>query len=297
MPYGALETIQADITSPPAGSFIFDPDPMLAAGSLFLFDGQNLTANLSAVPALSGGSLPNSAASTAAGLTAGAATAMNGVLTTGSAPASTAAKFEITTKKGLHGIYSQTNDASSDGVYVDMPAGIKQYLITNAAHTFRFSMMGYMTRAAITSVNPRISNICNTASPADYMEYMDNSGNAANGSLGSVDTGGPNSVGAFYRSVVFSGFNSAAPTSTANLIAALAAWGPYGAGYSVWANKSASFIVYRLCLEDITASLAADATRTVAAAETLDSGLFTSYLQTSGGRFYGDNFTAPSALP
>lgn len=262
-------------------------DPIMSEGSLYLMD---LTKSIgdSGEMLVHNGRINNVAASVASVITGVDESLLHGRNDYANV-SPTSAIFEITTKKGLHGIISKAN-AGDDGRWVGyLPDAIKTWLLPK-----------YATKKIYTSIWGRVTRVSDTANSAIFQIganssnyttiYYALSGNA-NSELGTrVDPTPPGSLGNFIR-------NSAtgdAVGTIPSIIADFDMWakiGPFGAWDTFEEGKSYSMIIYRMYVEDLDVS-----GRTYAEVDALDNALYTTAFA-SGGKFFDDTFTDPSVLP
>lgn len=281
-----------------AGAYVGD-DAILTPGSLILHD---LTHSQNPLPSgvpISGATIPNIAYAEAIVATGGGTqTGMASSFTNNSLAAD--AVFERTTKGGLHGLYSQVNNASANrGAYFSWSTAIQNFMFANLQHNFYFSIWTYRTRIAKNTAQPRMVSIYNTASPGYYELNFDSIGNSVATGKGSSATNGFNTTGLSRRSVETANFSSSGPVAAnppanaAAYIGQIMAWGNYGFGYSAWANIAPGDIFYRCYLEDLTFS-----GRSFTTVDALDSALLTQRALTTGGAYYGDSgWTSPATFP
>lgn len=268
-------------------------DPILSNGSLVLIDPTHSLSNTVGVPA-NNALITNIAWNQAKSLVgSGDINSLSATFT--DLHQGTDALFERTSKGGLHGIYSQVNNTSAErGAFINSPTLIQSYLFANMSHRFYMSVWGRRTRTAITTggADPRFSQINNSGSGGSYMLIQSALNGSANSFIGNTITPSRNTANVFRCSIGNTGgFTVAAPTSSTQIMANMFMWGNTPPGESVWSNKAASDVLYRVYLEDLTVS-----GRTYAQVDAIDAAMQATAFA-SGGRFYGDTFTAPSTFP
>lgn len=262
-------------------------DFILSNGSLYLFDMAHSLGRLSSVP-VGGSVIPNVAATEAAAILGVAANTLNGSFVSQAQAAD--ARFELSGKGGIHGIYSQVNNvAAGRGAYVGLPTAIINYLIANKTHQFYLSAWVRRTRAALAApLNGVGMPWLDLGAGANYLARAGGSRAGFKISANSkvLPAGGLNSVANRY--VVMSGSAGSGDTITTPRGAML--WGGILTGDS-FTNVAPSDILYRTYMEDLTVS-----GRNYAEVEAIDKALWDVAFAV-GGRYYGDTFTAPSAFP
>lgn len=283
-----------DLTAPK----ILDTDTLESAGSLLLIDPTHPAGSWPAGVPANAGTVRNLLWKKAQALIAGstesslAATVFNSGLT-----ASTGL-VERTGKGGLHGLISQASaPVSGAGVALNLPDAIKSYILANPTHKYFVSVWRQVTRAGVftSGTAETFSGIHSvTAATSNYLTVFDVTNVRPSTTYGNFLGGrtlNRNTAGASIINVGAGAFNGTVPTVPGNLSAGASRWGRPTGGLSSAANHS-SFVFYRFYLEDLTVS-----GRSYTELDALDYALFQKEVLTEGGRYYGDTFTSPTALP
>ena len=269
---------------------ILTSDPMLRAGSLALIEPANpINPWPAGVPA-AGYQVPNLAAKQTRALigVAGDATFINGGFTD---PAS--GKLERTGKGGLHGLISQAKDASthtSTSAGVTLSEKVWDYVAANQGHAYYASIWHRTTRGPISGKFPVQALLSSGSTTANYLYSMQNSTRPAaaytDSFVGARGTMGDTSPA--LRNVGVKRVTGAMDPATATASKSREfGWGRFrqsGSGFYSW-------VFYRYYLEDLTVS-----GRTYAEADAADLALASKAFG-AGGRYAGDTFTDPAALP
>ncbi|EIV2911561.1 TPA: hypothetical protein ACGD69_003368 [Serratia marcescens] len=284
---------------------VLSNDAILSKGSLLLIDPTHpLETWPTGVPA-DNVALPNIAAEFASKLISGN---IGPTLVTA---AGMSGGFERTTKGGLHARVGATQTAQS-GLNMVAPTSIIEYMVANQSHEFYVSMWSYVTTPG---------TVTSTAEVQGQIHRAYNYGGAAYPrggvfSLGSISSriepkdsnrsgffaDNLNAIGS--RLMAVAGTPNAAssaadPTMKASdytdaQFRALVSMGPANAEskYSAvdQAKRLQSWVLYRLYIEDLTVS-----GRTFDAVSEIDKQLYNKELKSSGGRYYGDTWTADPA--
>lgn len=266
------------------------PDAMMNPGSLYLFDASNPAGwDLGNTAPSNGSLIPNVAWETAAGLI-GSGTRTTLSPTAASSLTATDGIIELTPKKGIHVIMSQSTQAANRNFRVSIPTAIRQYLSDHAnTKQFYFSMWTRTTRLATTATTGHFYGLNGSTSANDYLfKFLRDVSDPSSGGkyLGTRNTAF-NTLGNSFRNLGVNGFTGTKPTLM-DMAWKAGAWNHF-AGFEL--NKSASIIFYRVYIEDLTAS-----GRTYAQADAADYALYQAAFAT-GGRFNGDTYTSPSTLP
>jgi hypothetical protein len=276
----------------PAFPKIYD-DRMMSDGSLFLFDPSHTNGHITGVPA-DGAVVPNIAHEIAAAqIGSGDATTLGGLFFNNLA--ATDGVLQRTSKLGLHGIMSQATAASSRGAGIRMSDPIKQRILdVLPAHDLYVSMWTNRSRVALAgsgALNPADFIGTNlSASTSNYWAILDMAAirPTTSENIGSIASPGHNSLGPTFKALAVDSFKGTEPTVLSNF-PCRQTWGaPASTGWSGQNNKAASYVLYRLYIEDLTV-----AGRTYAEAMALDKALFDAAFA-EGGRFYDDSFSDPA---
>ncbi len=271
-------------------------DPFIADGSLFLVDfGRASVTPTTSVPA-HGASLGNLAWETAADVIgSGDESTLAGTFENTLVGVPEMGVVERTGRYGVHIINSQTaaDSAARYGAVV-IPAPVVAYIRANLpSHTFYFSMWGRQTRLA-TATADAIAYLGDTANGNNcafsfYKHPARAPGDGTSALVGALAEPTINATGNFFRAIAaddWTGTKPSAPNTVGKFW--FGAQGPY-VGFQ--RNGAASGIIYRIAVEDLTAS-----GRTWPQAVAADKALYDAAFA-PGGRFYGDTFRAPSEIP
>lgn len=270
-------------------------DSLLNAGSLALLDFSHPLTGVNSVPA--NGALINNIAWKQAQALLGLGT--QSTLSWGFANNLTVTDglVELTPKKGLHVITSQTTMAANRRMRINFPDPIRRYLADNPTRKIYFSIWARYTRLAMNGAvlndKHNLAMLYDSAlgSASKWAFWMQNNSNyiGAGKSLG-ANTPTP-VLGNFYRNLAVDGWTGGSSSGT--ITAALTGYvkvGEDSPNVTLEVNKSPSMIIYRVYLEDLTAS-----GRSYAQADADDLARYTRAFST--GRFVGDTFTNPATLP
>lgn len=202
---------------------------------------------------------------------------------------------EVTPKKGLHVIITQTADVGTDSndFRVDMSTLLKNYLLDNGSNSFYASYWSKRTRVATTTVSADFYLERNTSNSKFSFESAAEIPNPTQTSLYLGHRRFPttmNTVSNYFRSLGFKGYLGTIDTDR-NLIYFRYKIGSSSPYSSQETNTAPSEIIYRLYIEDLTVS-----GRTYAQVDALDKALYDAAFA-SGGRFYNDTHTDPATLP
>jgi len=263
-------------------------DAIESAGSLLLLDPAHPTGGWAAGVPANGDVSRNLFASTAATVTGGTPSAMQGKFVRGAGWDGTKGFLERTGKGGLHGVVSTTAADLTTVFYNQLGDGLKAHLLSSG-HAFFFSIWSRVTRESTGNGVALLALNAGQPASGNYLanyrldENLPNNGRIAdhlmgnklvNGySTGWTGTQKPSNVG---------GFNG--------LAMVLGGDGTYNYMDSM-AKISGSRIYYRYYIEDLTVS-----GRSYSDVDSIDSALYTKEVLTAGGRYYNDSFSYPSAL-
>lgn len=240
-----------------------------------------------------GTSTAQTVASTTLTATAGDATNLSGTHAITGDAANIFAR-ERTPKGGYHVAITQTNQTASNGVYIEMKPALEALFATlvSLGHAFYFSMWETVTRPAVAGAQFSPQNAYTTRGVSATGNNLSILGYDAGttGPTGAVRIGysesAGNVVGNRFRAVGASGVTGA-PVGMASF--PFVVGNPLAWGSAAYANKSASRVLYRTYVEDLTVS-----GRTYGQVLALDRGLFDASFG-AGGRYAGDTYTAPLA--
>lgn len=251
-------------------------DPILAdAGSLMLLDfGHSLTA----LTALPGHQVEIASV-------AGYPT----VMTRSVAMPAGSGLIELTGKKGIHVIRSQTvTPTAGTAVRVALSAGLKAYLEANLSNTYYLSYWYRNTRAGSVTEPLYVLVASSTAPTANFLFLGNHVGLASGGTVGqSSKTGNWQTVvGNGYQQQEVIGKKGTVTTLGQAVLFGFNGWAASGVG-----TLGNSQILYRVYLEDLTVS-----GRTFAEVKAIDDEMRIAAFA-EGGKFYGDTFTDPATIP
>lgn len=276
-------------------------DQIITTGSLLLVDPMHEADPWAAGVPLNGTRLPNIAAAQAKQLVGSSMEVRPQFMIGGAGLDAAYTKIERTGKGGLHGIISQTTVAVDRGFRLAFPAAILDYMQNNPTHDWYASIWYKTTRttgATADSSTPFISGKGAASSASSGYDYAFRSRitrpNASSDTLG-VRPGftGTDVLGNMLRTTGSNGYSGTLPATDAQA-GSVAQWGHtaggllHGQSNSVL-NNFPSFVLYRMYLEDLQVS-----GRTYAQVDALDLSLYTKAMETAGGRYYSDTFTAPN---
>ena len=292
----------------PAVPKVFD-DPMIADGTLFLFDPGHSQSGLTAgvVPA-TGSKVRNLAWQNAARVIgSGDVTSLAGTYTqvglTG-----TSGKVERSGKGGLHAIVSKTNMVAGHGADIELPDLVKTFLIANPTATVVVTEVRRITRAASIGAGQLVRHVTlnNTAGvAANYLaQVLQN----AQGLASNPPVGDPTYVG---RSLVpASGVGAAGGELVDNAVKGFVGTVPataaaFRAGFyfgdrpinnpTTVLQLMSSSILYRLQVEILT-GVAGVTGRSFTDYTAASQAWFSRHVLTAGGRYFGDTYTDPATI-
>lgn len=272
-------------------------DPIERDGSLLLLEPGNLVTPWPAGVPANGADLINLFKAKADAII-GAATVQPTFIQGGGIGNLTKGKVERTAKGGLHVIVSVVNaPASGDGVAFGMPPKIYQWMYDHPTHDFYFSIWAVITRIGDGTAWATTAEIgsSSTASTGGHMATT-TLGSGASGTTLSQDQFG-NVLGPTFAYVASRG-NALASNFTGKLFGPIhgAPASSINTGRVATINASAgkwpSIISYRSYLEDLTLS---GRGYLDAAADDYDQ--FNFAFTNPSGRYYGDTYTAVTAVP
>lgn len=285
-------------------------DPLLTAGSIFLYDPSHSAGAFSGVA--DDTAIPNIAWKEAqAVIGSGTQTTLGGKLKV-QIVANDQAKIERTSKGGVHFIISQTNDSAGPPYNFCnvLPRGLVQtYIDNNVDHDLYFSTWVRLTRRQILPSGAPQSYFHKAENTSNYLFFLQAgdvtpvSGAALLGRDTANPAGYTNDIAvgaAIFRSLGVTAYTGTKPAlSGSGDTAGIDANGVHftGGRSGAWStaifnqNKAPSLVLERMYIEDLTVS-----GRTYAQVDALDLALFND-MHAVGGRWYGDTYTAPSTLP
>lgn len=279
----------ADATLPVAAA----KDRLLTAGSLVLFDPVH-SADAMATGLVSLQEVPNIAwAEAAAVLGAGSAATLAGQFKLGSGNTGGTVLTERSAKGGIHVVMAQTGQAvNTQGAFIDLPAALKAYLVANPNNAYYISRWIKKTRVAL-SGGPSEGALYGSGISAvgNSLFNITPAGLSGNFSASEVAPG-INQTGDIFLAAATSSWAGTDPASM-NADARLVAWGQTIGSYmtGIYNNKSASYVLYRVYMEDLTVS-----GRSYAEVHAIDKAFWEADMA-AGGRYYGDTYTDPATLP
>lgn len=291
-------------------------DPMLSIGSLALYEFGHPGTGIGGVPG-NNALVPNIAAAQAKALIAGATDADVSATFKTAATEPTKILVERTGKGGIHVITAKATPAAAGAAFAGLYGRDKivQYVRDNVGHEFYVSYWGRETRSPING-NGGFAGLSFATSPSgtNLHHVLSHDGNnyptspsyrtgwarEANGSgsagvMADTNTAWPGQVPADVRlSVSVAGSASATDRTTANVVSGnffkIFSFGNTSELFTQPVTGPSSGIAYRYYMEDLTVS-----GRSFATVDALDKQLYTKYVRTAGGRYYGDTFTSPAA--
>ena len=281
-------TVDTEFNNPDA-PYLTYYDPIESRnGSVYLWDaGRGPVANFNI-----GQVLPNTLAAYALNSVGGAVTMARDSVGGGSSIST-----EMTSKGGIHLLASQLNQSTTIREYIQAQSDntLTQYLVDNAANIY-FSIWRTTTRKALSGAAPSVGFLRDASNGAfknevnyTVFENMNGAGltysKLATNQLADANVGVPNLL-ATNPTAGFKGtYVSVAATKLRIGAGALTP-----STTTTSANKSTSFVLYRVYIEDLSKS-----GRTFAEVNALDQAEFTKAFAV-GGRFYGDTWSDPATL-
>jgi len=213
----------------------------------------------------------------------------------------TTGKLEVTGKKGLHSIFSQTAHLSQHFIKIPVPLAIRTQMYSNPSHRYYFSTWRRRTRAVVTSNPSNYAHVglgfTNTSNYflLDYWhsDLYFNPASPATQNKGQRGMIAGNALETFIKNNAFEGSVGSPTVTTSDLNWYFFANGSGGiASFNAndAVNKAPSMILYRTYLEDLTIS-----GRTYAEVDALDKVMYDAAFAV-GGKFHGDTFTAPATI-
>ena len=202
--------------------------------------------------------------------------------------------LERTGNGGLHTIFSRVNlGTANQYIYVLGGADIDAYVAANKAHSWYTAVWGLITRPVLTIPSggwphSRVDQTGKIAlfytRPGSGTLYLPNDSTRIGGVNEGANTTTPNTP--FFQDIGVT--TGAAATTLTNR-----AWMQNRSFAGVGNYEAApSMIFYGFYVEDLTVS-----GRTYAEVNALVQAKYTADVKTSGGRYYGDTYTAPATLP
>lgn len=213
-------------------------------------------------------------------------------------------KIERTGKGGLHVIVSQSVDMTGDhGVDFELPDAIMQYLVDNSGHDYYFSQWRTLTRAALTTSPEAAKTLAAITKDNTGVGYLmmtqGDSFRIPSGAnrVGTRNARALNTLGSNYVNVAGKTSDPAPvigsyPSGSGKRSIAQFGVVPLQNTYSPIRKALQSWVFYRFYIEDLTVS-----GRTYAEVDAIDYALWQKQVETPGGKYYGDTYTAPSTLP
>ncbi|SDA14897.1 hypothetical protein [Sphingomonas sp. NFR15] len=209
---------------------------------------------------------------------------------------------ERTPKGGLHLAISQTNDNVSGAWQgIDSKARLKNYIFANLAHAYYVSTWESVTRPGVgSSAFPPQQAICDiTTSTGRFVTvwtqqdgtgytFLPQAGTSQRIGFFDSQAANPNTVGTRLRAIGVNGATSAVAFSNIAVKPFVVGHTDAFASASTYGNKSASRVLYRTYIEDLTVS-----GRSYAQVQALDYAAWRDAFG-AGGRYAGDTFTPPA---
>ncbi|ATC26508.1 hypothetical protein [Caulobacter vibrioides] len=281
-------------------------DPGISAGTLFLFDPGHSKGAFAGIPA-NGGSVPNIAASVAAGVLGVDASTLAGTVAY-QREAANALLMERTTKLGIHGLPSQVNQTTQfNGWNFALPTAIRDHIFTNVpTRGLYVSMMARKTRdytgspAAPQSFGHIHSTTAATTNYLFHLQALAPSPPTSTQLIGRSPTGVPAVNVNTLTAVAVKDWSGTKPGSAANSVSSFGV-GIFGSWASLNINKGAGLVLYRVKVEDLTLTKRANGgaggtlAEEYAAALARDQEDFNAFFGV-GGKFYGDTWTDPATF-
>jgi len=281
-------------------------DPGMSAGTLFLFDPGHSKGAFAGLPA-NGATVPNVAASVAAGITGAAESALAGAVSYGR-DAPNALLLERTPKLGIHGLPSQVNQATQfNGWWINLPVAIRDYIFNNVPTHGLYASVWIRKTRDFTGSPPapqspfHIHSV--SAAASNFLFTMQNITMAPSAGAQLLGRNIPTpAVGTPVMPAIgvkdYSGTKPGAATSTL----AQCGVGVFGAWASLNINKGAGLVLYRFKIEDLSLTkrtnngVGGTLAEEYAAALAKDQADFDAAFAV-GGKFYGDTWTDPATFP
>lgn len=272
-------------------------DPILSAGSLFLFDPSHSAGGFAGLPGPNG-QVPNVAWKEAASLIgAGSASSLSALVFSQNAEGSSAFKVERTSKGGIHGIPSQVNQqAGMNYSYIlRLPTSIRDRVLANLGNDYYISLWHRCTRpnlAASGNQSP-FHHVAAGGATSNYLFHMQggdfapSSGPNHGGSRRSPGTDAQSGSSPQITSGATLNATGSGPGSTSIDLGV----GVFGAWGSLNINKAASRVLYRAYIEDLTVS-----GRSYEVVDAIDQRMWQQAFA-PGGKFHGDTYTDPNMVP
>lgn len=205
--------------------------------------------------------------------------------------------MERSSKGGIHVCMSQsTADASGNylllGLYGGSSHKLKDYLYANWEHEYYFDSFERVTRLAANAGAPTHLIGNSSSSTVNFLNYGTRDAHfAANKQEYAYSALPQAAVGPQHRAVRNLGRSGSVPAS-ATAIAINLGVGQMGPWNSLYQNQHRSSILYGYYLEDLTVS-----GRGFDEVKALRAAIFNKDVLTSGGKYYGDSFTAVATCP
>lgn len=199
---------------------------------------------------------------------------------------------ELTTKGALHVITSQSTMATFRALTLQLPGPIKDYLYANPTHEIAWSAVYRVTRVDANNTAPYVAIKKASGASNGWFNIGRAGPQGITGLSSLVATGARNTLGLVHERAV-NAYDGTALSNAGSDFYAM----PFGFGYLDTAygdagrNKCLSAVLYRIVIEDLTVS-----GRSFAAFGATEDAMREAMFA-SGGRYYGDTYTDPSALP
>lgn len=280
-------------------------DPGISAGTLFLFDPGHSKGAFSGIPA-NAATVPNVAASVAAGIVGADASALAGTVAYGR-DASNALLLERTGKLGLHGLPSQVNQTTQfNGWWVNLPTAIRDYIFNNVpSHGLYASLWIRKTRdytGAPTAPQSPMHIHSASAATSNYLLNMQAGVLVPNTGAQLVGRNTPTFAvnTPILPAIAVKDWTGTKPGTSATQLGQFGV-GCFGAWASLNINKGAGWVLYRAKFEDLNLTkrtnngLGGTLAEEYAAALAKDQADFDAAFAV-GGKFYGDTWTDPATF-
>lgn len=210
--------------------------------------------------------------------------------------------LERTSKGGIHALKTLTSQFAHAGIIPN--AAVIQYMLDNPSHEFYIGVQGRITRPGLSGNDAHFamsfSAMAGTsqllvASMADANTYPSTSALKGAKKYPLTSMVSPAVPSAVFAAAGVQGYTGTVTRTAAEIVTNrmaslfnVGSSGPFNPGNAGAASK----IFLRGIIEDVTVS-----GRNFAALSAMDYSFFEAEVLTPGGRYYGDTFTAPSALP
>lgn len=271
----------------------FPEDSHIKKGTLYLFKPANSKGYDSPEPPKPGTLLPNVGWRAAADILKAGDRSSLSMVVEGTYTAEQV-KTEITAKKGLHIMTSQTKMTAAKGFFAKLPPLIAAYILANSEnHQFFFRLIEKITRSPSGFNDRRLGLEANSGPSSNYLALMRSDTSLPTSGakrLGGRLTQGGNLTGYIMRNIGVSGFTGSRPADGTVLTSHGLSVGPAMGFSSVGLNASASTVLYEFEIEDLTVT-----GRTYAEADAEALAYFNE-VTGPGGRYAADTHSDPATV-